>query len=652
MRKRCLIFLILFVCIWIVGCQPPTNETLDTEPATAMPQIVEAVPPVDEKKADHEDIEVVREVESDISSDQSVSITAIDQTIVELEGLSLEDFFEASNRALTTRSPEYVLGLGLTDFYGMTGVHLDDISDEYQQETYVLLAGVLSLLEGYERSALSPEDQISYDVYQWYLEDQLASQDFMYHDYPATYFPVTAVHEDLLDFFTEMHPIADLEDAQNYVTRLNLVDTKIDQLIEGLEIREKLGIEPPQFAIQWAVYGSLGQFINTPVRDNRLYTSFKERLDPLSSITPADKQASLDEAEKAIDEVINPAYRKLHAYLSSLETYAGGDSGVWRLSQGEEYYDYVLRHHTTTDISAEEIHQLGLDELERIHLEMRSTFEGLGFPADISIIQAYNLAAQNGGQISGDDVISTYKDLIAEASQNLDLAFDIHPKADVVVIPDQYGDFYIQGSYDGSRPGAFYAGVNSSGKEYYAMPTLAYHETVPGHHFQIALAMEMENLPSFRRGLSFTAYTEGWALYAENLAWELGWYEDDLYGYLGLLQAQAFRAARLVVDTGLHAKGWTFEQAQDFFSENTGFEVGDNVNPQHAIARYLVWPGQSVSYYVGFQKILELRQRAMDELGDIFDLKEFHRVVLSNGSVPLDVLEQLVDQFIAGKAGP
>jgi uncharacterized protein (DUF885 family) len=651
MRKRCLIFMVLLVSMgaWIVACRPSPTAVPNVEQGTAPPLSIEVptptdqIPPVPERTG-----QLVEETEPAPPEAPS----HVDVLASEMEGLSLRDFFEASNRALALRSPETVLGNGLTEFYGVTDVNIDDISTHYQQETYALMAAILTLLEGYDRSELSPEDQISYDVYRWYLQDQLASQEFMYHDYPATYYPITAVHEDLLYFFTDIHPIREMQDARDYVTRLEQIGKKIDQLIEGLEDRNQRGIEPPQFAIQWSVYGSLGQFINTPARENRLYTVLKEKIGPLSSGTPEDYQLILEDAERTINEVVLPAYRKLHSYLGSLKTYTGDDSGIWRLPQGGAYYDYLLRHFTTTDISVEEIHQKGLVELERIHAEMRVVFEQLGFPQDITIVQAYNHIAQNGGHVSGNDVITTYEKLITEADQNLDPAFDIHPKAELIVIPDPYGDFYVHGSFDGSRPGAFYAGVDASGRDYYAMPTLAYHETIPGHHFQISLAMEMDDLPSFRRGLIFTAYAEGWALYAENLAWELGWYEGDPYGYLGLLQGQAFRAARLVVDTGLHAEGWTFDQAQDFFTANTGFEVGDNVNPQYEIARYLVWPGQSVAYYVGFQKFLELRQRAMDELGEAFDLKTFHRVVLGNGSIPLELLEQMVDQYIAGEIEP
>jgi uncharacterized protein (DUF885 family) len=256
--------------------------------------------------------------------------------------------------------------------------------------------------------------------------------------------------------------------------------------------------------------------------------------------------------------------------------------------------------------------------------------------------------AQDGGHVSGNRVLETYETLIEQADQNLDAVFDIRPRAEVIVIGASVGGFYIPGSFDGSRPGAFYAGVSDAGEALYGMPTLAYHEAIPGHHFQIAIAQESD-LPSFRNGITFSAYTEGWALYAERLAWELGWYEDDPYGDLGRLQAEAFRAARLVIDTGIHAKGWTFDQAVAYMIDNVGYEPGDIVNPQHEVGRYIVWPGQSTAYKVGMFKILELRQGAMDQLGDRFDLKEFHSVVLGSGSMPLEILERVVDDYIERK---
>jgi uncharacterized protein (DUF885 family) len=631
------------------GCQ--TGQTSQLSEPRASPTLTEVLPPANTQE-NEEPLAAEKPLFKDTSdpSEAELPADAAQTLAVRLAGLSLSEFFEISFQALTLRSPESVVAFGLTEVYGVEDVLLDDISEAYQQETYQVLALILETLESYNQSSLSPKKKISYDVYHWYLKDQLSSEEFMLYDYPATYYPVTSVHEDLLQFFTDIHPIRDMQDAKDYLTRLSLADRKIAQLINNLEQRVQAGITPPQFAIQWAVYGSLGEFVETPPERTRLYTAFKEKLDLSSSIKPDDKEALLVEAESIINEEVLPAYRDLFGFLRSIDTYYAGDSGVWRLPKGAAYYANRLHHFTTTDLSAESIHQLGLDELDRIHAEMRRVFDQLGYPHDLTLAEAYDRVAQKGGHISGDEVLRTYESLIAEADQELEVAFNVRPKAAVIVVPDPYGDYYVHPSIDGSRPGAFYAGVGDAGKEAYAMPTLAYHETIPGHHLQIALAQEMKSLPSFRQGLTFSAYTEGWALYAEQLAYELGWYHENPYGHLGFLQGQAFRAARLVVDTGLHAMGWTFEQAQEFLTENTGFEVGDNVNPRFQIARYLVWPGQATSYYVGYLKILELRQSAKQALGERFDLKEFHRVVLTNGSLPLEVLETVVEAYIRREA--
>jgi len=643
-RRECvLLVLLLFLSILLIACGTSSKVEPDSIISTLL--IPEKTAPTIPPKTAVFETEIPSLIENDRPTDH------LSQMRSQLSGIPLNEFFEISIKGITLRNPENVVAMGLTDAYQIEDVTLTDISDSYQMETLDIVGLILEILEKYDRNSLSSKDQISWDIYKWYLEDILAERDFMYHNYPATYFPVTAVNEDLIQFFTDIHPVRDFQDARDFVTRLGLVENKINQLIEGLKSRESKGITPPQFAIQWSIYGSLGSLINQSAKETPFYKSLESKFLPLSSGTPEERKQLLQEAEKVIELEILPAYRDLHTFLSGMQTYTREDSGIWRLPDGEVYYKYILRHFTTTDQTADQIHQLGLAELERIHLEMRSAFEKLGYASDLTIVEAYDRVAQDGGHVAGDAVLQAYETLISEAVNNLDSAFDIRPNADVIVIPDEFGDFYVHPAMDGSRPGAFYAGVGGSGKEYYAMPTLAYHETVPGHHLQIAIAQELENLPSFRRGLSFSAFAEGWALYAENLAAELGWYDEDPYGYLGMLQGQAFRAARLVVDTGLHAEGWTFDQAQDFFRENTGFDATDNVPPQYQIARYLVWPGQSTSYYVGFMKIMALRQHAQDILGKQFDLKEFHNVVLSNGSVPLEILEKIVDGYISENQG-
>ena len=338
----------------------------------------------------------------------------------------------------------------------------------------------------------------------------------------------------------------------------------------------------------------------------------------------------------------------LVSFLRHQESIAPTKDGLWQFAHGDAYYHYLLRHYTTTDMTADEIHDWGLQELNRIHAEMRERFDELGYPQGESLVELFNRVAKDGGQVSGNEVIATYESLIDRAYARLDAAFNTRPQAQVVVVRSPIHGMYVSASLDGSRPGAFHAGPASSEEALYAMPTLAYHETIPGHHFQIALAQESD-LPSFRNSVSFLGYAEGWALYAEQLAWELGWYQDDPYGNLGRLQAQAFRAARLVIDTGIHAQGWTFDEALDFLIENVGYESGDSVDPNLQIARYVVWPGQATAYHIGMIKMMELRQRAMDQLGDQFDLQDYHSLVLGNGSMPLQVLEGVVERYIESR---
>jgi uncharacterized protein (DUF885 family) len=567
--------------------------------------------------------------------------------VADSEALSLDEFFEVSWRELALRDPENVLADGMADVCGLEGVELTNISDEYLRETYALYASTLETLRTYDRSELTPEQQVSYDVYEWYLEDRLREQEFMYYDYPATFYPITATHWEIVHFFTDLHPVASKQDAEDYVTRLEQVDTKFEQLLDGLKLREEAGIVPPKFSIQWGLY-SVRNLAKANATRTPFYEVFRDKVNALEDVSDAEKQDLLKSAEQAIKKSVLPGYKDLAEYMKHLESVAPTDEGVWQFDGGDAYYEYVLRHFTTTDMTADEVHEVGKKELARIHDEMRTIFDELGYPDRESLPQLFDRVEQDGGFVPGSQVMETYEAIIDEADKNLDVAFDIRPEADVVVLESSIKGMYVSASRDGSRPGAFHAGLGNADEPRYAMPTLAYHEAVPGHHTQIALAQESD-LPEFRNSIGYSGFAEGWALYAEKLASELGWYDDDPYGDLGRLQAEAFRAARLVVDTGIHAKRWTFDEAVDFFVENTGYEPGDAVDPEGQIARYIVWPGQSTSYKVGMIKIMELRQRAVDELGDEFDIKEFHNVVLSNGSVPLEILERIVDDYIEEK---
>ena len=438
--------------------------------------------------------------------------TPVDALAAEMEALELDDFFEVSWRELSLRDPEAVLADGLAKNYGLADAQLTDISDGYNRETQAMVATILDMLRTYERDELSPEQQVSYDVYEWYLNDRVRQQQFMYHDYPAN-FIVTAVHEQLTHFFTDLHPLSSKQEAEDYIARLKQVDTKFEQLLEGLRLREEAGIVPPRFAVEWTLYGVRGTASSTPTA-TRFYTAFAEKVGTLDEVSDAERQALLKSAEQAIQESVLPAFQALAEHLQHLESVAPTDDGVWQFPNGDAYYTYLLRHYTTTDLTAGEIHELGKQELKRIHAEMRAISDDLGYPQDETLSELFDRVAEDGGHVSGNDVIATYETLVAEADGNLGEAFDIRPQASLIVVQSPIKGMYVPAALDGSRPGAFHAGPGNTTEERYAMPTLAYHEAVPGHHFRIALAQESD-LPSFRNSMSFTGYAEGLAFYPD-----------------------------------------------------------------------------------------------------------------------------------------
>lgn len=558
-------------------------------------------------------------------------------------GLDIEEFFEVSFRELLRRDPELIVELGLSESIPLETARLTDVSQAYKLETQQLETEILEMLRTYDRSSLTPEQRVSYDVYETYLDDRMWAYTFSENEYLVTFLVTNGVQIQLLNFLTEIHPVENRQDALDYLSRLDQVDEKIESILEGLKTRQEAGIIPPKLVIQWSI-GDIQDIARGPAKLTPYYTAFEEKVSEQLDISGSEKQALLASAEEAINDAVIPAYAELAHYLEKLERQAPSDDGVWQFPEGEDYYEYTLNHFTTTDLSADEIHQIGQQELERIQGGMREIFDDLGYPLGDSIPGLYERAARESGMVAGAEMAETYEQIITKAEKDLNPVFDMMPRAKLVVIGGVDGDYYQPGSLDGARPGAFYARTTTSNPRL-GLPTLAYHEGVPGHHFQISIAQEAD-LPTFRNVLHFTAYTEGWALYAERLAKELGWYENDPYGDLGRLQAEAFRAARLVVDTGIHSKGWTYDEAVDYMIENTGLPPR-MVNIE--IGRYIAWPGQSTAYMTGMLKILELRQNAMDQLGDKFDIKEFHKAILLEGAVPLNVLETVVQDYIDTK---
>jgi len=501
---------------------------------------------------------------------------------------------------------------------------------------------VLEMLQTYDRSALTTDEQLTYDIYEWQQQDEIDRLEFIYYDFVATY-NFYGLHRDTLDFFTAVHPLETQQDAENYVTRLNAVDEKFVQVGAHLNMQNGAGVIEPALTLDAAIF-YMGEIADIAANVTPYYTVFVGKVNNIAGLSSADRQALFDSALSAVTNSVIPAYRQLRQTMQSLLASAPPSIGVGQYPLGTEYYNYVLKHHTTTDLTAVEVHQLGLDELQRIQAEMRVIFDQLGYPQNETMRDLFARVEVDGGIIPAVDVKPTYESMVAFAEQNLAAAFDIFPSAAVVVADDDFGGYYISPSYDGTRPGAFYAGTVND-EAYFRMPSLTYHESVPGHHTQIAIQMDQDT-PVFRKMSRVTAFVEGWALYAERLAYELNWYDNDPYGDLGRLQYEALRATRLVVDTGIHSMGWSFDQSVQYLEDNLGISNG---SAQGAAGRYSVVPAQATAYMVGMLQILAARQRAIDALGAQYDLIEFHRLLLGNGAVPMDIMNREVDRWIQEK---
>jgi uncharacterized protein (DUF885 family) len=411
---------------------------------------------------------------------------------------------------------------------------------------------------------------------------------------------------------------------------------------------EAAGVVPPRFVLR-ATVAQMQQFIAPAPAQNAFATTFDERLAEVQEV-PAERRAALvAEAVRLVDTHVYPAWRAAIAFLTDQTGRARDDAGLWRFPRGAEAYAYHLRRHTTTALTADEIHEIGLGEVARIEAEMESILRRLGrtegsLNARIDRLRkdlAYS--ADEPGRVA---VMAQVDRIMIDAASRAAALFDRRPRAQVIAQPyPRFREATAAASYsapplDGSRPGIFQIPLRPERMTSFGLRTLVYHETVPGHHFQVALDMENTGQPLFRRVRLFggiTALTEGWALYAERLAAESGWYENDLEGQLGYLDAQLFRARRLVVDTGLHAKRWTREQA-----------IAYGIEPSE-VERYVVNPGQACAYMIGQIRLIELREKARRALGDRFSLREFHNAVLTAGTLPLDMLEREVDVYIQGR---
>lgn len=566
-------------------------------------------------------------------------------------------FLDRSVVKMAFESPETLTSLGFLESVGITGhnAELDDDSPEAMDKTFAQVRDLRETLLSYSDADLDENQRISKDIALYLADFALVSEPYRYHNYPLN--QLFGVQNGYPSFMQAQHQVHSVGDAENYLSRLQKVKLKFAQTLEGLKIREAKGIIPPKFVIE-RVLTEMNDFVATPIQDNILYSSFKTKL--ADTDISADEQARLLAAAEAdIKGYVHPAYQLFIDYFTQLQAKAGTDDGYWALPNGDLAYEQLLKFFTTTNYTADEIHAKGLAEVDRIQSEIMTILaaEGYdvsqGFSVAIEALAADPKFYYEDSDAGRAQILVDYQHILDEVNAGLGDAFRIRPEAgmEVVRIPEfkektAPGAYYQQPAIDGSRPGRFYANLyDIKATPKYGMRTLAYHEGIPGHHFQIAVAMELEGMPLIRKMAPFTAYIEGWALYSERLAWELG-FQKDPFDNIGRLQAELFRAVRLVVDTGIHHSRWTREQAIDYMKKNTGMSDRD-VTAE--IERYIVMPGQATAYKVGMMKILELREKAKLALGDKFDLRDFHDVVLKNGAVPLNILETLVDRYIADK---
>jgi len=576
---------------------------------------------------------------------------------------SLDLFYEKVFVSFLLENPELLTSIGIAEQFGYRrhNAHLDDVSIAKGDRDFALWHGYLADLKSYDITSQSPAQRLSTRILGWYIESVLEGERFRFHDYPVSQH--FGMQSQTPDFLITQHRIDDRRGAEDYLARLGELGRKFDQMLEGLALREQKGVVPPRFVIE-RVLTETRAFVAEPAVENTLYKHFTGKVEALAVLTAADKQALKTRCAEVIEDGVLPAYGRLIAFLEGQLTRSTTDDGVWKLPDGDAYYAYRLRDQTTTRITPEEVHELGLSEVRTIEAQMTSILRAQGeLRTGETPAQALSRLAKDSRFLYPNTdhgraaAIADYTRMIQEQLTHSRAVIGRIPKALIEVrrVPEfkeknSPAAYYYPPALDGTRPGVFYANLRDMSEvPTFGMRTLALHESIPGHHLQVALAQEQEGSPTFRKVLPFTAYVEGWALYAEWLGTELGLYKDDPFGDAGRLQSEMFRAVRLVVDTGIHYKRWTREQAIAYMQDKTGLTEGDVVTE---IERYIVDPGQACAYTIGMLQIRAARARAQKALGARFDAeaeKAFHDVVLGGGALPLEILQEQVDAWITAR---
>ncbi|MFY0599113.1 MAG: DUF885 domain-containing protein [Cyclobacteriaceae bacterium] len=563
-------------------------------------------------------------------------------------------FFDEYFDLTVDRSPQY---------QGYQGIKKDndkwdDISDEYAQEGLAIKKEKLKyLIDSIKPASLDKQTLVSYKLFKQKLENEIADFKWRFHTYPIN--QMRGLHSSIPAYLINTHQVADSSDAAAYISRLNAIPPLFDQLIENLKVREEKGIVAPKFVFPRVIEDSRNLLKGAPFDDGEASTLFADFQSKVGKLEISDNAKSdlIAASEVALIEKVSPAYKKLIAFLQELEQRASTDDGAWKFPEGEAYYETKLKRTTTTDLTNEDIHQIGLSEVDRIHKEIKSIMKKVEF--DGSLAEFFTFLKEDDqfyypdtdeGKIA---YIDSATAIIDNMRDQLDDLFITKPKASMIVKrveafreKSTSKAFYQRPAPDGSRPGTYYANLGSTrNMPKFEMEALAYHEGIPGHHMDRTIAMELEGIPKFRKFGSYTACVEGWGLYSEFIPKELGMYSNPYSDY-GRLAMELWRACRLVVDTGIHFKKWTREEAIDYYLTNTS---GTEKECVRMVERHIVLPSQATAYKIGMMKILELRSTAKEKLGDKFDIREFHEVILTSGAIPLQLMEEMVMEWVASK---
>ncbi|MCG2584128.1 DUF885 family protein [Massilia sp. TS11] len=504
----------------------------------------------------------------------------------------------------------------------------------------------LAGLAKFDKAPLDATQRISQQTMRWTLENAVANAAF--EDFNFAFDQFRGVHVNLVNFLSNQHPIRNADDIANYQNRLEQVAERVDEALARSRSATARGMLPPRFILERA-QAQVDAFLKPDAVNNVLVSSLAERSAKVQGLDAAQRQLAVARATATVERSVRPAWQRIAAYLAELHPKTTATAGISRLPGGDKAYARALENYTSTKLTAEQIHAIGLREVARLEAEMDKHLRSLGLTEGDVETRMNQLDARLSPPASPDprpEILAKYKAYVKDALERSKAVFNLMPKAPVdvrrepAITEPTAAAHYTVPAPDGSLPGVFWVPLRGPSFNIPRMRSLSYHEAVPGHHFQLAIVQEEKGLPKYRSSRLFSggsANSEGWALYAERLAVEQGWYKDDVPGLLGALGSELFRARRLVVDTGIHAKGWTREQG-----------IAYGIGAQE-VERYVAMPGQACAYMIGMLRILELREKAQKALGAKFDLKAFHDVILRAGVVPLDVLSATVESWIASQ---